>query len=151
MELATLTPSPKAPVAKRHTLGIATAAIATAAIASALVTGIAGTKPLLVRGTLSFSGGIVARGSPEARGIPHWEPGVELTFISAQNPGSNPTAVTDAVGRFSLRLRPGRYRVVIAGPGAKAFRNGSPIQPQPNVIVVAAGRANQFPLAIEGR
>ena len=58
------------------------------------------------------------------------------------------TAVTDAVGRFSLRLRPGRYQVVIAGPGAKAFRNGNPIQPQPNVIVVAGGRANQFPLVI---
>ena len=122
-----------------------------------LVGGVTGNKPPQVRGTLRFEGGV-----PILPLRPDWQAGVQLTFVSRRD-GSRNQVVTDAAGRFSLRLRPGEYQVVIAGPGARAFGPGGPIQPQNDftfvngveiqpqpggIITVTAGGSNRFPLVI---
>lgn len=126
-----------------------------------LVGGITGNKPPLVRGTLRFEGGIQVPGPQK----PNWQAGVQLTFVSKRDT-SKSEAVTDALGRFSLRLKPGQYKVVIEGPGAKAFDNDRPMQPQNDftfvngveikpqpggIITVTAGGPNRFPLVVVGR
>jgi hypothetical protein len=107
----------------------------------ALVGALSQTQPL-VSGTLSFSGGI-------SRG-PIAETHVQLTFVPAAKSTEQSHVLTDSRGRFSIRLHPGRYKIVIAGPGAMAFSNGGPMQPQPNSIVVSSSGPNVFPLFIEG-
>src|SRR5438045_2408404 len=105
-------------------------AVALILVAVGFVGRVIGNSPPLVRGTLRFEGGIQGPGPPR----PHWEAEVQLTFVPKQA-GTPKVVITDALGRFSLRIRPGQYKAVIEGPGAKAFENGKPMQPQAYVMV----------------
>src|ERR1043166_9268005 len=79
----------------------------------------------LVRGSLVCACGL--RGPGGGGLIEH---DVQLNFVPVNAPAKPTTVTTDSQGRFSLRLKPGAYKVVIPGPGAMAFENGRVMQPQ---------------------
>ena len=111
-------------------------------------------KVLPVNGRLTRSGG--PTGAPagvDTHCCPHYEANVQLHFVPIHQSGNTraTNVTTDRFGGFSLRLRPGTYRVEVPGPGADSFVDGKPIQPSPNLISVKTGAVNQFNLVISIR
>ena len=113
----------------------------------------AASGPPLVRGTLRIEAGVPNPLPPS----PDWAAGVRLTFTPSQD-GRTEEAVTDSLGRFSLRLPPGQYKVSASGPGVFAqpqndftFKHGVEIGAGPDgIITVSAGGPNVFPIVIVG-